>query len=420
VIKIGLLGCGTIGSGVVELISKNSSAAQQILIEKILVRNVEKHINSPYGLKITDKFEDILNSEVDIVVEVMGGIDPAYFYVKQSLLQGKHVVTANKDLIARYGKELQCIARDKGVRLLFEASVGGGIPIIKPLSESLAANNITEIWGIVNGTTNYILSQMYNWGKGFEEALREAQANGYAEANPAADVDGYDAARKLAILSSIAYHKNVNCESIHIEGIRGITSDDIQLAKYLGYTIKLLAVSRKYDDSIMAKVTPFMLKLTHPLAQVGNVYNAIIVKGDAVGDILFYGQGAGKFPTASAVLGDVIDIVKNSISTNRPDNVTPDDLPEANVDIREDECRFFIRISPVDRSAAMGEVVSCFGDCEFIFPNRVKLGKAIEEGQIIVITSRMKEQALTEAVDRLLESGKVNRILNIIRIGEDD
>lgn len=163
-----------------------------------------------------------------------------------------------------------------------------------------------------------------------------------------------------------------------------------------------------------------MLKLTHPLAQVGNVYNAIIVKGDAVGDILFYGQGAGKFPTASAVLGDVIDIVKNSISTNRPDNVTPDDLPEANVDIREDECRFFIRISPVDRSAAMGEVVSCFGDCEFIFPNRVKLGKAIEEGQIIVITSRIKEQALTEAVDRLLESGKVNRILNIIRIGEDD
>lgn len=419
-VKIGLLGCGTIGSGVVELIGKNPSTGQQILVEKILVKNLEKHINSPYRLKLTDRFEDVLNSEIDIVVEVMGGIDPAYFYVKQSLLQGKHVVTANKDLIARYGKELQKIARERGVRLLFEASVGGGIPIIKPLSESLAANNISEIWGIVNGTTNYILSQMYNWSKSFEEALAEAQANGYAEANPEADVEGYDAGRKLAILSSIAFHKNVNYEDIHIEGISKITGDDIQLAKYLGYTIKLLAVSKKTDDRIMARVAPAMIRHTHPLAQVGNVYNAIIVKGDAVGDVLFYGQGAGKFPTASAVLGDVIDIVKNSITNNRIEKQALEELPEANVDIKDNECKFFIRLKPVDRFEAMGEIAKHFRDFEFVFPDRVKLGKVIERDQVILITSRIKEQDLEESINRVLQSGKISTILSIIRIEEAD
>jgi homoserine dehydrogenase len=420
VVKIGLLGCGTIGSGVVELIGKNPSTGQQILVEKILVKNLEKHINSPYRLKLTNRFEDVLNSEIDIVVEVMGGIDPAYFYVKQSLLQGKHVVTANKDLIARYGKELQKIARERGVRLLFEASVGGGIPIIKPLSESLAANNISEIWGIVNGTTNYILSQMYNWSKSFEEALAEAQANGYAEANPEADVEGYDAGRKLAILSSIAFHKNVNYEDIHIEGISKITGDDIQLAKYLGYTIKLLAVSKKTDDRIMARVAPAMIRHTHPLAQVGNVYNAIIVKGDAVGDVLFYGQGAGKFPTASAVLGDVIDIVKNSITNNRIEKQALEELPEANVDIKDNECKFFIRLKPVDRFEAMGEIAKHFRDFEFVFPDRVKLGKVIERDQVILITSRIKEQDLEESINRVLQSGKISTILSIIRIEEAD
>lgn len=419
-VKIGLLGCGTIGSGVVELIGKNPSTGQQILVEKILVKNLEKHINSPYRLKLTNRFEDVLNSEIDIVVEVMGGIDPAYFYVKQSLLQGKHVVTANKDLIARYGKELQKIARERGVRLLFEASVGGGIPIIKPLSESLAANNISEIWGIVNGTTNYILSQMYNWSKSFEEALAEAQANGYAEANPEADVEGYDAGRKLAILSSIAFHKNVNYEDIHIEGISKITGDDIQLAKYLGYTIKLLAVSKKTDDRIMARVAPAMIRHTHPLAQVGNVYNAIIVKGDAVGDVLFYGQGAGKFPTASAVLGDVIDIVKNSITNNRIEKQALEELPEANVDIKDNECKFFIRLKPVDRFEAMGEIAKHFRDFEFVFPDRVKLGKVIERDQVILITSRIKEQDLEESINRVLQSGKISTILSIIRIEEAD
>jgi homoserine dehydrogenase len=418
-IKIGLLGCGTVGSGVVELIGKDC-CNKQLSVQKILVKNLNKHINSPYRMKLTDRFEDIQSEEIDIVVEVIGGIDPAYFYVKQSLLQGRHVVTANKDLIARHGSELQKIAYEKGVRLLYEASVGGGIPIIKPLNESLAANNITGIWGIVNGTTNYMLSQMYSWGKDFSEALREAQANGYAEANPEADVDGYDAARKLAILSSIAYRSNVSVENIHTEGIRNISPDDIELSKYLGYTIKLMAISKNMGEKLMARVSPVMLKNTHPLSQVGDVYNAIIIKGDAVGDVLFYGKGAGKLPTASAVLGDVIDIVKNNIGKNNRDHIRYGGLPEARIDNADSRCRFFVRLRPNNRSAAMGLIAKAFDSFEFVFPDKNKLSRPIDENQIVFITSAMTEQGLRQSISCLASHPDIDSILSVIRIEEVD
>jgi homoserine dehydrogenase len=415
-VKIGLLGCGTIGSGVVELLGKESCQKRQLSIEKILVRNLNKHNNKPYGHMLTDSFEDILKGDIDIVVEVMGGIDPAYFYVKQSLLQGRHVVTANKDLIARHGGELQKIAHQNGVQLLFEASVGGGIPIIKPLSESLAGNSITEIRGIVNGTTNYILSRMYNSGKSYRDALEEAQACGYAEADPRADVEGYDAARKLAILSSIAYQSSIDYEEMYIEGISGISIDDINLAKYLGYSIKLLAVSQRNGDDIMARVSPVMLKNTDPLAQVADAYNAIIVKGDAVGDVLFIGQGAGKLPTASAVLGDIIDIVKHNIGEHMPDISAYQDLPRARVDFDDCNANFFIRLKPANRLKAMDEISAQFQRFEFVFPDWIRLQGITDQNQIIFEVWGISERGMKQKIDVLRASGNITSILSIIRV----
>lgn len=419
--KIGLLGCGTIGSGVVELLSNETCQKKQLSIERILVRNLKKHHTKPYRHMLTDNFEDIMKSNIDIVVEVMGGIDPAYFYVKQSLLQGRHVVTANKDLIARHGGELQKIARQKGVRLLFEASVGGGIPIIKPLSESLAANNITEIRGIVNGTTNFILSRMYNSGKSYQAALKEAKALGYAEANPEADVEGYDAARKLAILSTIAFQSSVDYQDIYIEGISKVSVDDIVLSKYLGYTIKLLAVSKRSENGIMARVSPVMLKTNNALAQVADVYNAIIVKGDAVGDVLFFGQGAGKLPTASAVLGDIIDIVKHNIDQYETADGANNELPRAAVDIANSRSNFLVRIKPFDRLEAINEISALFERFEFVFPDRIRLERTIEKDQIIVTIWDISEQDIKQKLDALADSTSISSILSVIRIeGENN
>jgi len=346
----------------------------------------------------------------------MGGIDPAYFYVKQSLLKGRHVVTANKDLIARHGGELQKLARENGVRLLFEASVGGGIPIIKPLSESLAANSITEIRGIVNGTTNFILSRMYNSGKSYQSALAEAQAFGYAESDPRADVEGYDAARKLAILSSIAFQSSIDYEYIYREGIEDISTDDISLAKYLGYTIKLLAVSRKTDHGIMARVSPVMLEADDPLAQVADAYNAIIVKGDAVGDVLFFGQGAGKLPTASAVLGDIIDIVKHNLGQYRAEDLPSQDLPEVRVDMENCRTNFLIRLKPSDRLQAMSEVSKSFQRLEFIFPDRVRLQGTVDPDQVIFTVWDVSETDIKQKIDALRKSDSVHSILRVIRM----
>lgn len=414
-VKIGLLGCGTIGSGVVELLGKESCRKNDLSIEKILVRNLSKHYNTPYGSILTDNFEDILKSDIDIVVEVMGGIDPAYFYVKQSLLKGRHVVTANKDLIAKYGNELQRIARQNGVRLLFEASVGGGIPIIKPLSECLAANNITEIRGIVNGTTNFILSRMENSGISYEAALKEAKQCGYAEANPEADVLGYDAARKLAILSSIAFHSSIDYEDIYIEGINNVSADDISLAKYLGYSVKLLALSRRSSEGIMARVAPVMLKSTDPLAGVSDVYNAIIVKGDAVGDVLFFGRGAGKLPTASAVVSDIFDIVMHNIVNQSPVYYSLAEASPLKVDISDCRSDFLIRVNPKDRFEAMNDIAALFEKFEFIFPEKAKLGKHISENQLIFFAFGMREKDMVQKIKALEKARSIHSILGILR-----
>ena len=314
-IQIAVLGYGTVGSGVVEVIntnhdSINKRAENEINIKYVL--DLRDFPGDPVEKVLVHDYEVIANDpEVDIVVEVMGGVEPAYTFTKRALEAGKSVCTSNKELVARHGTELLAIAKEHGANYLFEASCGGGIPIIRPLNSSLTADEIDEVTGILNGTTNYILSKMASDGSDFADVLKEAQRLGYAERNPEADVEGYDACRKIAILSSLAYGKEVNYEEVYTEGITKITAEDIKYATSMGTAIKLLATSRKVGDQYYAMVSPVMIDAKNPLYSVNGVFNAIFIHGNVLGDAMFYGSGAGKLPTASAVVADVVDCAKN-------------------------------------------------------------------------------------------------------------
>lgn len=318
-VQIAVLGYGTVGSGVVEVLTTNQKiidkkAGQEIRIKYVL--DLRNFPGDPVEKVLTHDFNDILNDpEVKVVVEVMGGLKPAYDFTKQLLMAGKSVCTSNKELVAAHGPELIEIAKERNINYLFEASCGGGIPIIRSLNASLTADEIDEITGILNGTTNYILTEMTDNGSGFEDVLKQAQEKGYAEKNPEADVEGYDACRKIAILSSLAFGSTVNYEDIYTEGITKITPEDLLYAKKLNLAIKLLASSRKVEhdgkEKFYAMVAPFLITQDHPLYSVNGVFNAIFVHGNMLGDAMFYGSGAGKLPTASAVVGDVVDAVKH-------------------------------------------------------------------------------------------------------------
>lgn len=318
-VNIGILGYGTVGSGVVEVIntnqeSINKKAGTQIHVKYVL--DLKDFPGDPIQEKIVHDVNIILDDpSVNVVVEVMGGVEPAYTFVKKALLSGKSVVTSNKALVAKHGAELLEIAREKKLNFLFEASVGGGIPVIRPLNQSLTADEIKEIAGILNGTTNYILTKMDKEGLSFDIVLREAQEKGYAERNPEADVEGYDACRKIAILSSLAYGFQVDFEDIHTEGITKISDMDFKYAEKMGRSIKLIGMSRKEADKVYAIVAPFMITPDHPLYSVNDVINGIHITGNMVGDVTFIGAGAGKLPTASAVVTDVVDCAKH-LGTN--------------------------------------------------------------------------------------------------------
>lgn len=314
--KIAVMGYGVVGSGVVELMHKNPNTINQKAgtdIEIKYILDIKDFDDSPYKNLFIKDFNIILNDpEIEVVVEVIGGLNPAYKFVKECLLNGKSVVTSNKELVAVYGDELLQIAKDKNKNFLFEASVGGGIPIIRPINQCLAANEIESISGILNGTTNYILTKMIKDGYTFEDALKNAQQLGYAEANPAADIEGTDSCRKIAILASLAYGEHVDPKKVHTEGITDIKLEDIRYADKAGYAVKLLGIiSKNPDNTLYIMVAPFLVEKSIPLAGVEDVYNAILVQGDAVGISLFYGRGAGKLPTASAVVADVIDCAKH-------------------------------------------------------------------------------------------------------------
>lgn len=314
-INIAVLGYGTVGSGVVEVLNVNGDSIRKKCNQEINVKYVLDLRNfpgDPIQEKIVHDYGTIINDpEVLIVVEVMGGVEPAYTFVKEAILKGKSVCTSNKELVAKHGAELLELSKANNVNFLFEASVGGGIPIIRPLNQSLTADEIEEITGILNGTTNYILSKMSNEGMDFATALKNAQEKGYAERNPSADVEGYDACRKIAILSSLAFGMQVDFEDIYTEGITKITDTDIKYAKALEASIKLLGTSRKEGDHVFAMVAPMMIRPNHPLFSVNDVFNGIFVRGNVIGDVMFYGSGAGKLPTASAVVADVVDAAKH-------------------------------------------------------------------------------------------------------------
>ena len=313
--NIAVLGYGTVGSGVVEVLTTNRETITKRAGEAIDVKYVldlRDFPGDPIQEKIVHDYQVILDDpEIKIVVEVMGGVEPAYTFVKKALQVGKSVSTSNKELVAKHGAELLALANEKNVNFLFEASVGGGIPIIRPLNQSLTADEIDEITGILTGTTNYMLTKMDTAGADYDTVLKEAQDRGYAERHPEADVEGYDACRKIAILTSLAYGMQVDYEDIHTEGITHITETDFKYAKAMNMGIKLLGTSRREEGGLFALVAPMMIAHDHPLYSVNDVFNAILVKGNALGDVMFYGKGAGKLPTASAVVSDVVDEVKH-------------------------------------------------------------------------------------------------------------
>ncbi|AUG58352.1 homoserine dehydrogenase [Acetivibrio saccincola] len=412
-INVAVLGYGVVGSGVVEIIRKNSlsiskKAGKQITVKRIL--DIRDFPDSPDKDILTKNADDIFNDpDINVVVETIGGITAAYEFTKRALTQGKHVVTSNKELVATHGPELLKLARENRVNYLFEASVGGGIPIIRPLNRCLAANEIRSIVGILNGTTNYILTQMKKEGKEFDVALKEAQKNGYAEADPTADIEGHDACRKIAILSSIAYDEFVDYKKIYTEGITKITPSDIMYAEKMNSTIKLIAMSEKLNGMIETRVSPVIIENTHPLAGVEDVFNAILVNGDAIGEAMFYGRGAGKLPTASAVVADVIEIVKHwgsfggyNWNVKEENNV---------IDIMETESKFFVRVKVNDKDKGTNEIEKLYQKVEWLKPLEAANGE-----ELVFITECILEKDAKDMLKKVSQLDCVEEVLSTIRV----
>lgn len=405
-VKIAVLGYGTVGSGVVEVLRTNQEVIDERLGEELRIKYVldlRDFPDDPVQEFITHDFEEIVSDEeVKIVVEVMGGIEPAYTFVKRSLEAGKSVATSNKALVAKHGADLLKIAKDKNVNFLFEASVGGGIPILRPLHSSLTGDVIEEITGILNGTTNYMMTKMFYEGADYDEVLKEAQDNGFAERNPEADVEGYDACRKIAILSSIISGKQVDFEDIYCEGITKITVEDMKYAKAMGMTIKLLATCKRDGEKLNAMVAPCLLRAEHPLFAINGVFNSIFVHGNMLGDAMFYGSGAGKLPTASAVVGDIVEEARN---LDRNLGVMWSSEKLALEDRRDVERRFFVRMKG-SREVLQDRVASVFGMVQFVQAEGVS-------GEFGFVTEKMPEGSYEEKAEQF-----GGQILGMIRVEE--
>ncbi|KPU43831.1 homoserine dehydrogenase [Oxobacter pfennigii] len=422
-VKIAILGLGNIGQGVWKILNTNSEeilkrSGYKIEVAKILVRdkNKARAVDVPEGL-ITTNPDDIFNDDsIRIVVELMGGVHPAKDYMIKAIRNKKHVVTANKLAIATEGEEIFKAADEEGVMLYYEASVAGGIPVIHGINESLTANKIQQVMGIINGTTNYILTKMAHEGMDFDSALYEAQQKGYAEADPTSDVDGYDAVYKLAILANLAFGTRVDVNSIYREGIRNIKQVDIQYAKEFGYTIKLLAIVKEIDGALELRVHPTMIPSRHPLANVNDSFNAIFIKGNAVGDLMLYGRGAGDLPTGSAVVGDIISILRNNIdlSSSNASRNNHWSMDVNNIEYAQSE--YYIRITVRDVPGVLGRISTIFGD------NNVSLSTVIQKGNskdfvpLVFITHKTSEGDMRKAIKAIEGLQSVLRIENIIRV----
>lgn len=420
-IKAALLGLGTVGGGVYKLVQRQKEemvkkSGANLEITRILVHNMNKQREGVDASLLTDNWKEIVEDpEISIVIEVMGGIEPAKTMILEALCAGKNVVTANKDLVAVHGRELLDAAQENQVDFLFEAAVAGGIPIIRPLKQCLAVNEIDEVIGIVNGTTNYILTKMFEDGMDFSEALAKATELGYAEADPTADVEGLDAGRKVAILASIAFHSRVVFDDVYTEGITKISAKDVAYAKEFGSVIKLLGVAHNREDGIEVAVYPMMLPKNHPLASVRDSFNAVFVHGDALDDAMFYGRGAGELPTASAVMGDVIDIIRDIqfSCTGRISCTCYKNTPvKSSDDVKN---KFFVRMQVTNKPGVLARIASMFGE------HKVSISKVIQKvitdgvAELVIVTEAVKEYHIQDALMHLREMDTTQEISSVIR-----
>ncbi|MDB2100111.1 homoserine dehydrogenase [Clostridium paraputrificum] len=425
-VKIALLGLGNVGRGVWNILQMNGEEIMkrsgcQVEVAKILVRDPSKAraVKVPEELITTD-FDEILNDDsIKIIVEVMGGIEPAKEFILKSLSKKKHIVTANKMLLATYGDELFKKADEEEVMLNYEASVAGGIPIIQAINESLTANKIENLYGIINGTTNFILSKMELEGSDFDDVLKEAQEKGYAEADPTSDIEGFDAQYKLAILSSLAFGTKVKIDDVYREGITKITSKDIRYAKDFGLVIKLLAIAKEIDGKLQLRVHPTMIPDTHPLANVHDSFNAVFIKGNAVDDLMFYGRGAGDLPTGSAVVADIVSILRSDVDTENRLPVEKNNLWHKEIGgINDITSRYYIRTTVTDRPGVLGEITAIFGRHGVSLRSVIQRGriKNEEEVGLVLVTHYTKEAQLQGAINEVKDMESVKEINNMIRI----
>lgn len=420
--KIALLGMGTVGGGVYQIIERQrpempDKIGAELEVARVLVRNKAKYADKVPQEKLTDRWQDIIEDDsIDIVVEVMGGIEPAFTYIREALAKGKHVVTANKDLMAERGHILLEEAKAHGCDLLFEAAVAGGIPIIRPLKQCLAGNNITEVMGIINGTTNFILTKMTEEGMEFADALALATELGYAEADPTADIEGYDAGRKLAILASIAFHTPVTFQDVYTEGISKITAKDIRYAHELGCEIKLLGVAKHTEEGVEVRVHPTMIPQGHPLAKVGDAFNAVFVHGDAVDDAMFYGRGAGALPTGSAIVGDIMDVVRNMQyhCNGRIGCSCYKDIPVK--DMKETKSSYYIRMMLEDRAGTLAALAGLFGSNNVSISKLLQKAKHGDTAEVVIVTYDVLEKQFMDSMTVIKTMSMVKEVSSIIRV----
>ena len=424
-INVGLIGLGTVGGGVARILIENEAALSRragIPIRLAKINSLVLKNPLPYPLAdgvLTQNVSELLdNPEIDVVVECIGGVGAALDFARRALGSGKHFVTSNKELIAKYGPELTEIAKSKGVNLYYEASVCGGIPIIHGLKNNLASDNVRKLFGILNGTTNYILDKMTREGAEFADALAEAQKLGYAEQNPTNDVDAFDAAYKLSILASIAFHSSFTFSQIHFEGIRSVSATDISYAKSLGYSIKLIATGvDRGDEGVQLRVHPTMVPAEHPLANISGAFNAVFVEGDYIGQAMFYGPGAGMLPTASAVVSDVVDIAMTHELTHSHPSVFTNFGPRKVVPIGEVETEYYLRLSVADKPGVLAKIASICGDFGVSLKSVDQPEAEGGRAELILITHPVLEKSMQEALAKMSKLDVVIKMESLIRVG---
>ncbi len=424
-LRVGLLGCGTVGTAVARLLSEHRDdiarrAGCRLEVSKVAVRDPSKRRDVPVDASAftADPMDVIDDPDVDIVCELMGGSEPAGSLILAAFDRDKPVVTANKELLSTRGRELFDASEAKGLDLYFEAAVGGGIPLVRPLKESLTGERLTRIIGIVNGTTNFVLTRMSENGMSFAEALEEAQRLGYAEADPSADVDGHDAAAKCAILASIAFNARVVAADVYREGIAGVSTEDIEFARRLGYVVKLLAIAELHEERIAARVHPAMIPSNHPLAAVRDAFNGVFVEGPNVGELMFYGRGAGGEPTATAVIGDLVTVARNRLAGARGVGCTCF-LERTIRPMSEMEGQYYILLRVEDRPGVLAEIASVFGR------NEVSIKSVWQEGtgadaQLVFITHRAREGSFQQAVTELRDVRAVEEVRSVLRVEAEE